>query len=82
MLTTLNHIPIILEICRKLEVIPNEIVVIGDTSRDIEGAINVGAYSIALFTKLTEVEALQKADIIIEEKEIPTKLLKEIEKLL
>lgn len=72
----------LLEICRKLGVVPNEIVVIGDTSRDIDGAINVGAYSIALLTKLAKIEALQKADIIIEEKEIPTKLIKEIEKLL
>jgi len=72
----------ILEICKRLQVKPNEIVVIGDTSRDIEGAINVGAYSIALLTKLAKVESLQKADIIIEEKEIPTKLIKEFEKLL
>lgn len=72
----------LLEICKRLQVKPNEIIVIGDTSRDIEGAINVGAYSIALLTKLAKMEELQKADIIIEEKEIPTKLIKEIEKLL
>jgi len=72
----------LLEICKRLQVKPNEIIVIGDTSRDIEGAIRVGAYSIALLTKLAKIEALQKADILIEEREIPTKLRKEIEKLL
>ena len=72
----------LLEICKRLQVKPNEIIVIGDTSRDIEGAIRVGAYSIALLTKLAKIESLQKADILIEEREIPTKLRKEIEKLL
>ena len=72
----------LLEICKRLQVKSNEIIVIGDTSRDIEGAINVGACSIALLTKLARIETLQRADIIIEEKEIPTKLIKGIEKLL
>ncbi len=72
----------LLEICERLQVKPNEIIVIGDTSRDIEGAINVGAYSIALLTKLAKAGTLQKANIIVEEKEIPTKLIEEFEKLL
>ncbi len=72
----LNHI------CKKLKVKPDEILVIGDNVRDIEAAINVGAYSIGTHTRLARVETLQKADKIIEEDEIPSKLIQEIEKLL
>ncbi len=72
----------LLEICKRLHVEPTEIVVVGDNFRDIEGALNVGAHSIALHTSLAKVETLQKADVIIQEKEIPLKLKKEIEKLL
>jgi phosphoglycolate phosphatase len=72
----LNHI------CKKLKVKPDEILVIGDNVRDIEAAINVGAYSIATHTRLARVETLQKADKIIEEDEIPSKLIQEIGKLL
>ncbi len=72
----------LLEICRQLYVQPTEIVVIGDNYRDIEGALNVGAHSIALHTSLAKIETLQKADAIIEEKNIPLKLIKEIKKLL
>lgn len=69
-------------ICIALNVKSDEILVIGDTIRDIEAAINVGAHSIAINTKLAKLEALQKADKIIEEHEIPSELIKEIEKLL
>ena len=72
----------LLVICDKLDVKPNEILVIGDNYRDIEGAINVGAHSIAVHTKLAIVETLQKADVIVRESEIPQKLIKEIKKLL
>ncbi|MFW9821402.1 MAG: HAD family hydrolase [Candidatus Thorarchaeota archaeon] len=72
----------LLVICRELSVNPNEILVIGDNYRDIEAAINVGAHSIAVQTKLVAIETLQKADKIIKEKEIPQKLIKEIKKLL
>lgn len=72
----------LLIICDKLDVKPNEILVIGDNYRDIESAINVGAHSIAVHTKLAIVETLQKADVIVRESEIPQKLIKEIKKLL
>jgi len=72
----------LLIICDKLGVNPNEILVIGDNYRDIEGAINVGAHSIAVHTKLANVETLQKADVIVRESEIPQKLISEIKKLL
>jgi len=72
-------------ICKELNVKPNEILVIGDTNRDIEAAINVGAHSIALNTKmatLSKQETFKKAEVIIELEEIPTKLINIIEKLL
>ena len=72
----LNHI------CKILKVNTDEILVIGDNIRDIEAAINVGAYSIATQTRLAKVETLQNANKIIKEDEIPTKLIQEIEKLL
>ena len=72
----------LLVICSRLGVNPNEILVIGDNYRDIEGPINVGAYSIAVHTKLAIVETLQKADVIVKESEIPQKLIAEIKKLL
>ena len=72
-------------ICDRLNVNPSNIIVIGDNHRDIEGALNVGAKSIALktkLTKLTNLEILEKADKIIEESEIPTKLIHAIEDFL
>ena len=69
-------------ICKHLNVKPNDILVIGDNVRDIEAAINVGAHSIALLTKLAIVENLQIADKIVRENEIPLKLIQEIEKLI
>ena len=72
----------LLDICDTLAVKSSEIVVIGDNYRDIEGAINVGAHSIAVHTKLAKIETLKEADEIIKENEIPLKLIKEIEKLL
>ena len=72
----------LIHICKQLNVKTDEILVIGDNIRDIEAAINVGAYSIAVITKLAKIETLQKADKIVKENEIPLKLIKEIEKLL
>ena len=72
----LNHI------CQILDIKSDEILVIGDNIRDIEAAINVGAYSIATHTKLAKVETLQNADKIIKEDEIPEKMISEIKKLL
>ena len=69
-------------ICKQLNVKTNEILIIGDNIRDIEAAINVGAHSIALHTKLAKVETLQIADKIVKENEIPLKLIEEIEKLI
>ncbi len=72
----------LIQICNQLNVKPNEILVIGDNIRDIEAAINVGAYSIAILTNLANVETLQKANKLIKTNEIPQELIKEIEKLL
>ncbi len=72
-------------ICNQLNVKTNEILVIGDTSRDIEAAINVGAHSIALNTNvagLFDQESFNKAEEIIELEEIPSKLINVIEKLM
>lgn len=71
----------LLYICDKLDVCPSEIVVIGDHTRDIEGAINVGAHSIAVISKLARKETLQIADKMIEEKDIPSRLIQVIEEL-
>lgn len=72
-------------ICKTLNIEPNEILVIGDTDRDIEAAVNVGAHSIALNTKIPnfyEQGLFKKADKIIELNEIPLKLINAIEELL
>ncbi|TET60695.1 MAG: HAD family hydrolase [Promethearchaeota archaeon] len=69
-------------ICQQLNVKTDEILIIGDNIRDIEAAINIGAHSIAVHTKLAKVETLQEADTIIKENDIPFKLIEEIEKLL
>lgn len=75
----------LLLICKKLDVKPSEIIVIGDSSRDIEAALNVGAKSIAIKNKLfdlSKIETYQKAEKIIEENDIPLKLIKSIKDLL
>ena len=72
-------------ICQKLGINTSEIIVIGDTHRDIEGALNVGAPSIAINTKisnLTKGEAFNKANFIIEQHEIPSRLLGVIKQFL
>jgi HAD superfamily hydrolase (TIGR01549 family) len=72
----------LLYICKKLDVEPSEIVVIGDTSRDIEGALNIGARSIAIETKIsriTNLEIFKQANKIINENEIPSKLIRILE---
>lgn len=69
-------------ICENLNVDPSEIVVIGDHARDMEGAINLGAYSIGLHSKLAKRETLQIADVIVEESEIPLKLIECIARLI
>ena len=75
----------LLYICENLKVSPSEILVIGDNSRDIEGALNIGARSIAIQTKIsrmTNLEIFQKADKIIKEDEIPSKLIEAIKKFM
>jgi len=72
-------------ICGKFSVKTQEIVVIGDMGRDIEAALNVGAHSILVYTKLSEFfksNAYKKADIIIKPNDIPFKLTEALEKLL
>ena len=75
----------LLSICKKLDVLPSEIIVIGDSSRDIEAALNVGAKSIAIKNKLfnlSKIETFQRANQIIEENDIPLKLIKSLKELL
>ena len=72
----LNHI------CARLNVDSSQVVVIGDHYRDIQGALNVGAHSIAIHSKLAVVEKLKIAEVIIEEKNIPSKLIRAINDLI
>ncbi len=75
----------LMHICRLLNVDPQEIVVIGDTDRDIEGALRVGAYSIAICTKFSQFwtkNMFEKADFIIHEEEISSKLITAIQSLI
>lgn len=65
-------------VCNHLDIECAEIVVVGDTARDIEGAKNVGARSIAINTKISNYikqEAFKTADFMIEEKDIPDGLI-------
>ncbi len=72
-------------ICEKIDVKPDQIVVIGDTGRDIEAAINIGSRSIALNTKIPNYlkrEFFKKASKIIEPEQIPSKLIETLENFL
>ncbi|MFX0076879.1 MAG: HAD family hydrolase [Candidatus Hermodarchaeota archaeon] len=72
-------------VCERLGVNLDEIVVVGDTGRDIEAAIKVNSRSIALNTKIPNFikrEAFKEADKIIELNEIPNKLIKTLEEFL
>ncbi len=72
-------------ICEKLNSNFSEIIVIGDNHRDIEGALNVGARSIAKYakiSKLSNIEMLEKADRFIKEGEPASSLIKAIEELM
>jgi len=69
-------------VCEKIDVQLDEIVVIGDTGRDIEAALLTNSKSIALNTKIPNFikrEAFKKADKIIEPDEIPHELIKTLE---
>ncbi|MFX0049634.1 MAG: HAD family hydrolase [Candidatus Hermodarchaeota archaeon] len=72
-------------LCRKLGVNLDEIVVIGDTGRDIEAAKLTNSRSIALKTKIPTFirrESFKEADKIIEINEIPNELIKTLEEFL
>jgi len=72
-------------ICEKLSVKTSEVAVIGDMGRDIEAALNIGAHSILIYTKLSnyfESNIYKKADVIIEPNEIPFRLIEVIKNLI
>ncbi len=72
-------------ICERIDVNLDEIVVIGDTGRDIEAALLTNSRSIALNTKIPSFikrEAFKKADKIIELNEIPHELIQTLEDFL
>jgi phosphoglycolate phosphatase len=72
-------------ICDKLHVTFEEIVVIGDTSRDIEAALNVGCRTIALETHIPvfiDRDLFTKADKIIKPAEIPSGLIHALKEFL
>ena len=72
-------------ICERLDVNLDEIVVIGDTGRDIEAALMTKSRSIALNTKIPNFikrEMFKEADKIIELNEIPNELIKTLEEFL
>ncbi len=70
------------EICKRLDVSPSEILIVGDTFRDVEGAQNIGAPSIAIHTRLFDVSTLKGANYIVEENEIPLKLIDVIDRFI
>jgi phosphoglycolate phosphatase-like HAD superfamily hydrolase len=68
-----------------LRVKPSEIIVIGDSSKDVEAALNVGAKSIGIKTPISRVfqdELFEKANSIIPLDGIPLKLIEELQKIL
>ncbi len=72
-------------ICELLKVAFHDILIIGDTDTDIEAALNVGAYSIALNTKIPEFikrNAFKKANKVIEVRDIPNALIKAIQEFM
>lgn len=75
----------LLYICEQLEVNPEEVIVIGDTYRDIQGALNLGAKSIAIKTKtsgFSNRDVFEQADIIVPQDAIPGELIVAINQLL
>jgi len=75
----------LLYICEQLEVKPEEVIVIGDTYRDIQGALNLGAKSIAIKTKtsgFSNKDVFEQADIIVPQDAIPGELIVAINQLL
>ncbi|TXT62525.1 MAG: Phosphoglycolate phosphatase [Promethearchaeota archaeon] len=75
----------LLYICNKLDVSPEQIIVIGDTYRDIEGALKLGAKSVAIKTKtsgFSNKEIFEQADVIIAQEAIPGELIVALNQLL
>jgi len=72
-------------ICDKLNVLFEEAVIIGDTSKDIEAALNVGCYSIALETNIPifiNRDLFSKANKIIKPEDIPSGLIETLKEFL
>ena len=72
-------------VCKKINVQLDEIVIIGDTGRDIEAALLTNSRSIALNTNIPSFikrEAFKKADKIIQPDELPHELIKTLEEFL
>jgi len=72
-------------ICERIDVNSNEIVVIGDTGRDIEAALRSNSRSIALNTKIPKFikrDLFKEADKIVELHEIPKELIKTLNEFL
>jgi len=72
-------------ICERMDVNLDEIVIIGDTGRDIEAALLTESRSIALNTKIPNFikrEMFKEADRIIELNEIPDEIIKTLEEFL
>ncbi|MBD3213285.1 MAG: HAD-IA family hydrolase [Candidatus Lokiarchaeota archaeon] len=75
----------LLYICNKLDVSPEKVIVIGDTYRDIEGALKLGAKSVAIKTRtsgFSNKEIFEQADVIISQEAIPGELIVALNKLL
>jgi phosphoglycolate phosphatase len=77
-----NHVR---KVCELLNVDVENILIIGDTNSDIEAAINVGSHSIALNTnipKFIKRDAFERANKVIDVKEIPDALIGAIEEFI
>ena len=75
----------LITICEKLNVAPNETLVIGDTYRDIQGGKKVGAKTIAIKTKtsgFSNEEIFNSADIIVKQENISSNLILAIKQFL
>ena len=69
-------------ICKKLNLSNQELLVIGDNSRDIEGANNISAPSIGILTFKHSKNDLKGANFIIEQKKITQEIKKAIKTFL
>jgi len=69
-------------ICKKLNLSNQELLVIGDNSRDIKGANNISAPSIGILTFKHSKNDLKGANFIIEQKKITQEIKKAIKTFL